>query len=170
MTLTEIVVAVFLLAMIVTPLMQSFSQSRALTQRQIHQEVALKVAEGLLNQVQGVEFAWLAAPPAGASLPFRLELPGGIALRTTLPLAGKPARGSVAFTYGQTPFRLTMATEKVYPKPPAGPTPYCFTYLNDLNRIATYPCPDNFLMVEALVEFRSGLQTATVQLRSAKSD
>lgn len=71
MTLTEIVVAVFLLAMIVTPLMQSFSQSRALTQRQIPQEVALKVAEGLLNQVQGVEFAWLAAPPAGASLPRR---------------------------------------------------------------------------------------------------
>ena len=160
MTLTEILMALLVLAMAVFPLIRSFTQNQALAVRQLEKEIALKVAEAALNAAMSGPYDLLTrgSGATGANLPLRVELPNQPPITLSVlfdgPGNGKTT-GTVTFRVGPTDFTLTIDNDPLYGGP--GGTPLGFRY-GDLPpggapATATYSCPPD----ELVIRIKSGI-------------
>ena len=179
-TLIEILIAVFILAVAVLPVVGTFSKFYGLASRQMEQETALKIAEAAMNKLISHRYSDLAGNKA-FTVPLEFVTPEG-AISGNLDFAGNMAT-STPIVMGNTVFRINSSVERIFvaqninsphdkalefkypvslPPPSTGgppPTPV----------MTTYSSFDDLLMIKLRVVFGSGTKDI-VELSSFRAD
>lgn len=184
-TLIEVVVASFLAALVLVPLLIVFGQSHGLTVRQVDLEIARKLAEAALSQMMSVKYQLLENAGGGISVPFNLEIPGVGMTNISLPLSGSPAQGQTSVTVVNSTFQVRVEIGVLYRgihSPPLSPPPprlkFVFSTLAytvpNSTAMATVTqeieLPDSVLTVVVTVDYPSGSERKQLILSTCRAD
>ncbi|HOY65585.1 MAG TPA: prepilin-type N-terminal cleavage/methylation domain-containing protein [Candidatus Ozemobacteraceae bacterium] len=167
-SLVELLVAFFLIALVVLPIMRALPQSFGIAGRQADQEIALKIGESAVNTLLAVPFDTIAGSAGSRTIPFEIRT-GTEVIAANLALNGPLGTGTVRI--GRTEFQLRIALRPEYSGPPQSPTAMVFSYIDPLGpveRIATYACPDLFMRIQVDVEY--GQKGVPVSLATFRAD
>ncbi|HEY9071610.1 MAG TPA: hypothetical protein VIV61_15220 [Candidatus Ozemobacteraceae bacterium] len=167
-SLVELLVAFFLIALIILPIMRALPQSFGIAGRQADQEIALKIGESAINTLLAVPFDVIAGPAGPRAIPFEIRT-GSEVLAANLALAGPLGTGTVRI--GRTEFQLRITLRPEFSGPPQSPSALVFSYIDPLApvpRIATYACPDPFMRIQVEVEY--GQKGVPVSLTTFRAD
>lgn len=167
LSLIEILMALFILAIAVFPAIGAFSSYYGVATRQMEQEIALKLGEAVVNVLMTTTYSKLAQGTL-TSLPLNIQTPSGN-FEGTLNFSGNMATGTPV-AIGKTRYKTGVEIKKIFvaqdiffphtnalefswippdfvPPMPLGPPPPLSTM------IATYSCRDDLICIMVSVDF-----------------
>jgi len=168
LSLVELLVAFFLIAMIILPIMRSLPQSFGLAGRQADQEIAIKIGESAVNTLLAVPFERVSGAPGSQNISFEIETGSGT-LPAQLLIDGANGTGSVRI--GRTDFQIRIALKPEFSGPPQAPTALVFSFMDPVAptpKLASYACPDPFIRIQVDVEY--GQRGVPVSLATFRAD
>ncbi|HAE40637.1 MAG TPA: hypothetical protein DCG57_18685 [Candidatus Riflebacteria bacterium] len=181
-TLVEILVALFIMALAILPAIGAFSSSYGVASRQLEQEIALKLGESVVSVLLTANYDRLLAGNLGA-IPLNIQTPSGD-FSGSLEFTGMTA-SSAAVTIGRASYRISAQVTTLFraqnietphddalvfgfrdfappplplgPPPPGPPPPL----------VATYSCFDDLVCLRVRVEYG---QREAVELETFRAD
>ncbi|MBP7632541.1 hypothetical protein KBA41_00105 [Candidatus Ozemobacteraceae bacterium] len=167
LSLIELLMAFFLTAFIILPIMRALPQAFGIAGRQADQEIAIKIGESTVNTLLAVPFETVSGSPGTKHVPFDLQT-GSETLPVSLQIDGLLGSGSIRI--GRTDYKIRITLKPEYSGPPPAPTALVFDFAAPPpgTGIATYACPDLFMMIRVDVEY--GQRGVPVTLATFRAD
>jgi len=167
LSLVELLMAFFLIALIILPIMRALPQSFGIASRQADQEIAIKIGESTVNTLLAVPFEVVSGSPGTRHVPFDLQTGSGT-IPVSLQIAGLLGTGSVRI--GRTDYLIRITLKPEYSGPPPAPSALVFGFAAPppAAGIASYACPDLFMMIRVDVEY--GQRGVPVKLATFRAD
>lgn len=167
LSLVELLMAFFLIALIILPIMRALPQSFGIAGRQADQEIAIKLGESTVNTLLAVPFEAVSGLPGIRHVPFDLQTGSGT-IAVSLQMVGLLGTGSVRI--GRTDYLIRITLKPEYSGPPPAPSALVFGFAAPppAAGIASYACPDLFMMIRVDVEY--GQRGVPVTLATFRAD
>jgi prepilin-type N-terminal cleavage/methylation domain-containing protein len=161
MSLIEILIALFILAVAAMPVIGVFSQYYGIASRQLDNEIALKLAEASINKILAHRYSDLIQGNS-FSIPLDLQTAEGPIVTNLDFENGKGTSGDISI--GKLTYNITIETQILYEAqnidfPHSKALEFRFASHTSANtgvptvEVASYSCTDNLIAVKLLVEY-----------------